>query len=85
MIYINAKQVREVFGFFNSSAYMRLFTCSNFLSPARMLGSEWYWTGPDQIIVWYWTGTAAVHFRPDCSFSNFDGNPPNEGVKCKEV
>ena len=34
--------------FFNSSAHMRLFTCSNFLSPARMLGSEWYWTGPDR-------------------------------------
>ena len=53
--------------FFNSSAHMRLFTCSNFLSPARMLSSEWHWTVPDQIIVWYWTAT--VHIRPDRSFS----------------
>ena len=41
--------------------------CDFLLSPARMLGSEWHWTGPNQIIVWYWT--APVHFRPDRSFS----------------
>ena len=69
MIDINAKQVREVFGFLIAVPTCDFLLAVTFYPQHRCwaVSTEWQWTGPDQIIVWYWTAT--VHIRPDRSFS----------------
>jgi len=70
MIDINARQVREVFGFSIAVPTCDFLLAVTFYSISSTDVGQWVVldrTGPDQIKVWYWT--APVHFRPDRSFS----------------